>query len=79
MKVMAGEFDEVCMFGTKGWRLTTCFCMTEKGKWMPSKFTKKDIASVTIVDETNYKSTGAKLGWGAVGGLALGPIGSWPV
>ena len=74
MKIVAGEFD-VCMFGTIGWRLTPCLVMTEKGKWKPSKFTSEDIASVTIVDETNYKAIGAKMGWGVVGGLALGPIG----
>lgn len=39
------------------------------------EYTAKEIASIEIVTEHNQTSIMGKVGWGALGGIALGPLG----
>jgi hypothetical protein len=43
--------------------------------WSVGRFYAEHIASATLVTEQNSTSVLGKVGWGAVGGLALGPLG----
>jgi threonine dehydrogenase-like Zn-dependent dehydrogenase len=45
------------------------------GVWKSDKMKPQDIASFEIVTEENKASVMGKLGWGAVGAIALGPLG----
>jgi hypothetical protein len=38
-------------------------------------FTKSDVEEVSVATEENVKRVGGTVGWGAVGAIALGPIG----
>lgn len=46
-----------------------------RGFMKNDKFKKEDILSADIVTEENQKSIAGKLGWGAAGAIALGPLG----
>jgi hypothetical protein len=43
--------------------------------WTGGRFFAQDIASAVHVTEQNSTSVLGKVGWGAIGGIALGPVG----
>lgn len=51
------------------------FCIYEPGKFMPISIAATDLEEIAPASEENVKKVGGTLGWGAVGGLALGPVG----
>lgn len=46
-----------------------------RGMFQSDKLRKESIVSVDLINEENQKSIAGKLGWGAVGAIALGPLG----
>lgn len=49
---------------------------TEAHYWMGESVGAKDIASIEVLTEANAKRLAGTLGWGAVGAVALGPLGA---
>lgn len=51
------------------------FLKTEKHKWIGEKISISEFETVEVASEENVKTIGGTVGWGAVGALALGPVG----
>jgi hypothetical protein len=70
--VQAGDFykggQHQFMFGTM-----TLF--SDKAKWMGEAIPVTELQSVEPASEESVKKVGGTLGWGAVGAVALGPVG----
>lgn len=70
MKVLAGDFKKGCDVRFAGERL-----QIQKGIFSFLYIDLADIASFDVVTEDNRMSILGKVGWGAVGAVALGPLG----
>jgi hypothetical protein len=80
-KVIAGDFpvdvDGNFFAGRLFKEKVHGFHMPIKGKLFQTEhIPKTDIESVVVATEENLKSMGGAIGWGLVGGLALGGIGA---
>jgi hypothetical protein len=49
--------------------------MTKEHSFLGEAFSCEQLASLEIVTEANVKRLGGTIGWGAVGAVALGPVG----
>ncbi len=78
LKILAGDFKEgtLVMVMTQGIIKQKKYITFAEGWSMkPEKLFAEDLLSVDLVTEENKTSIMGKVGWGAVGGLALGPLG----
>jgi hypothetical protein len=67
-RVMSGRFVKESAHG---------FHMPIKGKWLKTEhIPKAEIDQLEIATEESLKKMGGAIGWGLVGGLALGGIGA---
>jgi len=48
---------------------------TEEHKFVGESISEKQLEFIEIASEENVKKLGGTLGWGAIGGVALGPVG----
>jgi len=71
IKVLAGDF--IKGEGTVGYESLTLITKEHPSTGEAISFT--ELQTVEVATEENVKSTGGTLGWGAVGALALGPVG----
>lgn len=70
MKVLAGDYKKDCDVRFAGDRL-----QIQKGIFSYEYIALVDISDFQIVTEENKTSILGKVGWGAVGAIALGPLG----
>ena len=59
----------------KGWSGKPKALKVSRGWWRNTVYQPKHIVSVEQVDKNNHTSILGKAGWGAVGAVALGPLG----
>ena len=71
IKVLAGDFSK----GPASYILGNLSLRTEKHKFVGENIPAKEIESIEIATEESVKKLGGAAAWGAVGGLALGPLG----
>lgn len=70
MKTLAGDYKKDCDVRFAGGRL-----QVQKGIFSFEYIDLADISSFEVVTEDNKASIMGKVGWGAVGAIALGPLG----
>ncbi len=51
------------------------FSLVKAGKFMPETIPASDLVEIDVASEEAVKKIGGAVGWGAVGALALGPVG----
>lgn len=71
IKVHAGDFLE----GDSSFSWGSLFLRTEENKSVGELIQLTELESVEIATEENVKRMAGTLGWGAAGGLILGPVG----
>ena len=76
IKVLGGDWKESSPVAIRR-SLTGKFdaLIITKGLFQTDKVKRDDLLSADIVTAENQTSIAGKLGWGAVGGVALGPLG----
>ena len=72
IKVLAGDFLKA--EGSFNW--DTLYLKTEKHLIMGERINVSELETIEPASEDNVKKIGGTLGWGAVGGLAFGPLGA---
>lgn len=70
MKVLAGDYKKDCDVRFSGARL-----QIQKSIFSFDYIDLADVSSFAVVTEENKASIVGKVGWGAVGAIALGPLG----
>lgn len=76
MKVLAGDWKaDAPVIVVKNSRGQLKELHMPVGVWKSDKLKPEDIVGFEIVTEENKASVLGKLGWGAVGAIALGPLG----
>ncbi|MEX0963808.1 MAG: hypothetical protein WDZ52_07210 [Pseudohongiellaceae bacterium] len=72
IKILAGDFykggQHQLSFGTM-----TLF--SDKAKWIGEHIPVSELQTVEPASEDSVKKIGGTIGWGALGGVALGPVG----
>ena len=71
-EILAGDFTK----GGNAQFLGDTFTLPVPGKWMREDIKVSQIEAVEIATEESMKKMGGAIGWGIVGGLALGGIGA---
>lgn len=78
INIHAGDFTK-----GKGTISASTMAFSFTSAWAPgdgflgksNSFTKQDVEEVSVATEENVKRLGGTVGWGAVGAIALGPVG----
>lgn len=72
IKVQAGDFYKG---GQHQYNFGTMTLFSDKAKWMGETIPVTELQSIEPASEESVKKVGGTLGWGAVGAVALGPVG----
>lgn len=73
LKVIGGDYKYMTV--CRGWTGGVSHLACNQGVFKSVKMKKKDITSCHLISESNKASILGKVGWGAVGAAALGPLG----
>lgn len=71
IEVHAGDFRK----GAGAVTSETFILLTDEHPWVGEKIPLYDLEMVDVASEESVKKLGGTLGWGAAGGLLLGPVG----
>lgn len=71
-EILAGDFAK----GKNASFAGDKFLLFIPGKWRPETIQASEIDALEVATEENLKKMGGAIGWGLVGGLALGGIGA---
>jgi hypothetical protein len=76
LKILAGDFPQNSYVTLEtGWSGKPKALKMPRGWWRTTSYGIRHIVSVQQVDQQNSTSILGKAGWGAVGAIALGPLG----
>lgn len=71
-EILAGDFTK----GGNAQFIAGTFTLPVPGKWLREDIKAAEVEAVEVATEENLKKMGGAIGWGLVGGLALGGVGA---
>lgn len=72
IKIHAGDFYKGAQHK---YHFDTMILFSDRAKWMGEKIGTAEISTIEAASEDSVKRAGGTIGWGAVGAVALGPLG----